>query len=70
MNSLVPNGIVQLFFFPILTVLAKISSLLDYVIVIQGYVIVINSNINVRTEELLKKIMLAKTKHKKLWKFY
>jgi hypothetical protein len=40
MNSLVPNGIVQLFFFPILTVLAKISSLLDYVIVIQGYVIV------------------------------
>jgi hypothetical protein len=29
-----------------------------------------NSNINVRTEELLEKIMLAKTKHKKLWKFY
>jgi hypothetical protein len=22
------------------------------------------------TEELLEKIMLAKTKHKKLWKFY
>jgi hypothetical protein len=22
------------------------------------------------TEEILKKIMLAKTKHKKLWKFY
>jgi hypothetical protein len=29
-----------------------------------------NSNINVHTEELLEKIMLAKTNHKKLWKFY
>jgi hypothetical protein len=35
-----------------------------------------NSNITGRTvsalltEELLEKIMLAKTKHKKLWKFY
>jgi hypothetical protein len=25
---------------------------------------------NLLTEELLKKIMLAKTKHKKVWKFY
>jgi hypothetical protein len=36
----------------------------------------INSNITGRTvsalltEELLEKIMLAKTKHEKLWKFY
>jgi hypothetical protein len=26
--------------------------------------------LNVTREELLEKIMLAKTKHKKLWKFY
>jgi hypothetical protein len=50
------------FCFPILAVLAKISSLLDFVIGRTGNALL--------TEELLEKIMLAKTKHEKLWKFY
>jgi hypothetical protein len=57
MNSLVPNGIVHLLF-------------------LFSHFKKTNSNITGRTvsalltEELLEKIMLAKTKHKKLWKFY